>query len=75
MNKIFSVLPDQLPFIIDFRTGKNISNAGHAWDFVIDSVFSCADDLNLYQNSPEHLLAVKEASVILKEKAVVDYEF
>jgi hypothetical protein len=75
LDKIFSVLPEQLPFITDFRTGKNITKVGHAWDFVIDSVFSSVDDLNLYQDSPEHLIAIKKASVILKEKAVVDYEF
>jgi hypothetical protein len=75
MEKIFSVLPEQLPFIIDFRTGKNITNAGHAWDFVIDSVFNSASDLNIYQESPEHLEAVKKASGIKKGKAVVDYEF
>jgi hypothetical protein len=75
MEKIFSVLPEQLPFIIDFRTGKNITKAGHAWDFVIDSVFSSANDLNTYMESPEHLEAVKRAAVIKKEKALVDYEF
>jgi len=75
MDKIFSVLPEQLPFIIDFRTGKNITNVGHAWDFVIDSVFGSVNDLNLYQDSPEHLIAIKKASGILKEKAVVDYEY
>ncbi|MGD0581785.1 MAG: Dabb family protein [Bacteroidales bacterium] len=75
MEKIYSVLPEQLPYIIDFRTGRNITSAGHAWDFAIDSVFSSAADLQNYQVSPEHLDAIQKASVIAKEKAMVDYEF
>jgi hypothetical protein len=35
MDDIYSVLPYQLPFIIDFRTGRNITAAGHAWDFAM----------------------------------------
>lgn len=75
LEKIYSVLPVKLPFIIDFRTGRNITSAGHAWDFVIDSVFNSASDLQNYQLSPEHLEAIKKASVIEKEKALLDYEF
>jgi hypothetical protein len=73
MKKVFSVLPEQLPFIIEFRTAKNIAKAGHAWDFVIDSLFDSESDLKVYQESPEHLEAIRKAAWIQKEKAVVDY--
>jgi hypothetical protein len=75
MQNIFSVLPGKLPYIVEYRTGRNICPAGHAWDFVIDSLFENEEDLNAYQVSDEHQEAVKLASTIGKEKAVVDYNF
>jgi ADP-dependent phosphofructokinase/glucokinase len=75
MKEIFSVLPAKLNFIVDFKTGINFTIAGHAWDFAIDSVFTGKDDLLRYQQSEEHLDAVRKASSISKIKAVVDYEY
>ncbi|HVN58576.1 MAG TPA: Dabb family protein [Bacteroidales bacterium] len=75
MKKIFSALPSKLHFIGSYMTGKNISTGDHAWDFVIDSAFSSRQDLERYIESPEHREAVRKASVIKKEKAVVDYEY
>jgi hypothetical protein len=65
----------KLPFIVEYRTGINFNEASHAWDFVIDSVFTDKEDLNRYMESDEHQKAVKEASAIEKTKAVIDYEF
>jgi hypothetical protein len=50
-----------------------ITYASHSWDSAIDSVFDTEEDLLIYQRSPEHLDAIKKASVIAKEKAMVDY--
>jgi len=75
MKKIFSVLPEELSYIVDFKTGINFTIADHAWDFAIDSVFSGRDELKRYQESNEHLAAVKKASSIGKIKVVVDYEY
>ena len=75
MKEIFSVLPSKLPYIVNYTTARNISSEGHAWDFIIDSLFSSDDDLKRYIISPEHTEAVKAASAIGKEKAVIDYEF
>jgi len=75
LKEIFSVLPDQLDFISEFRTGINFTVAGHAWDLAIDSVFNGRKDLELYQVSNEHQEAIRKASSIEKIKAVVDYEF
>ncbi len=74
LDETFSPL-GLLPFIVDFRTGINYNEAAHAWDFVIDSVFSNKEDLEKYMESEEHLKAVKTASEIEKNKAVIDYEF
>jgi len=75
MEEIFSVLPEQLDYITEFRTGINFTVAGHAWDFAIDSVFPGKDELNRYQVSDEHQEAMRKASSIEKIKAVIDYEF
>jgi hypothetical protein len=75
LKVIFSVLPEQLDYIAEFRTGINFTVAGHAWDFVIDSLFSGKEDLKKYQESDEHQSAIRKASSIGKMKAVVDYEF
>jgi hypothetical protein len=75
MQEIFAPLGDKLPFIIEYRTGINFNTASHAWDFVIDSIFQNNEDLQKYQESPEHKEAVKNASWIEKSKAVIDYEF
>ena len=75
LDEIFSPLGHRLPFIVDFSTGINFNEASHAWDFVIDSVFSNREDLEKYMESEEHLKAVKKASEIEKNKAVIDYEF
>lgn len=75
LEEIFSPLGKKLDYIIDFKTGININMADHAWDFVIDSIFSNRYDLQKYQESPEHKEAVLRGSEIEKSKAVIDYEY
>lgn len=74
LNEIFSPLAD-LDSVKEFRTGINFNQTVSAWDFVIDSVFESREKLEAYQVSDEHQEAIKKASGIGKEKAVVDYEF
>jgi hypothetical protein len=73
LKEIFSPLASRLNYITDYKTGINILEADHAGDFVIDSTFASADDLNRYLVSDAHLEAVSEASAIKKTKIVVDY--
>jgi hypothetical protein len=75
MDEFFSKLGKILPFIVEFKTGINITDLPHAWDFAIDSVFINKEDLQKYMVSAEHVEAVRKASVIEKTKAVIDYEF
>lgn len=74
LNEIFSPLSSIEP-VREFRTGINFNGAPHAWDFVIDSIFDNRDQLEAYQVSREHQEAIKRASHIKKEKAVVDYQY
>jgi Stress responsive A/B Barrel Domain len=75
MNEIFSPLGDKFPFIVEYRTGNNFNKASHAWDFAIDSIFRNKEDLQEYLESDKHTEAVRLASGIEKNKAVIDYEF
>jgi hypothetical protein len=75
MKEIFSVLPEKLGYITEYRTGINFTVAEHAWDFVIDSIFRGREELEQYQVSDVHREAIRKASSIGKTKAVVDYEF
>jgi len=75
MEEIFAPLGGKLSYIVEFRTGINFNEDAHAWDFAIDSVFRNRHDLMKYQESLEHLEAIREGSGIEKTKAVIDYEF
>ncbi|MFN8239868.1 MAG: Dabb family protein [Bacteroidales bacterium] len=75
LEKSFSVLPSRLDYIIEYRTKRNITAGTASWDFAIDSVFATKADLERYQVSDEHSEAIKNASVIKKEKAILDYEY
>jgi hypothetical protein len=75
MVEIFSPLAEKLPYIVEFRTGINFTEAPHAWDFTIDSVFRNKEDLKKYMESKEHLEAIRKGQAIEKTKAVIDYEF
>lgn len=75
MEEIYAPLGNKLPFIVEYRTGINFNNTANAWDFAIDSVFRNKEDLQQYQESKEHIEAIKKASDIEKSKAIIDYEY
>lgn len=74
LSEIFAPLASIEP-VKEFITGINFNPAPHAWDFVIDSIFDNEAKLEAYQVSPEHQEAIRLASHIRKEKAVVDYSY
>jgi hypothetical protein len=73
LSSIFSPLKS-LDCVADYRTGINCNNGDAAWDFAIDSLFENIEKLKEYQESIEHTAAVRAASHISKDKAVIDYE-
>lgn len=75
LKEHFGPLGNRLSYIIEYRTGINITDADHAGDFVIDATFASMDDLRRYQSSEAHRKAVAAASSIKKAKVVVDYNF
>lgn len=75
IEQAFLAIPDNLDYIVEYRVCRNIAEADHAWDIIIDSTFHCTDDIIRYQESGPHIEAVREASEIKKLKAVIDYEY
>jgi hypothetical protein len=73
LREIFEPMGKSLKFPLEYRTGVNVLNAGHAGDFVIDSLFASEEDLNRYIRSEEHVAAVNAASAVRKTKVTVDY--
>ncbi len=71
---IFSPL-EKLEWVKSYRLGINISSSENAWDVVIDSEFESLENLEAYSTSAEHKKAIADASVIKKEKCVIDYQF
>lgn len=75
LKEFFGPVGNKLKYIVEYRTGVNITDADHAGDFVIDATFASLEDLKRYQGSEPHREAVSAASGIRKAKLVVDYNF
>ncbi len=71
--EIFEPLGKKLIYPKEYTVKKNILEAEHAGDVVINSLFTTPEDLERYKSSNEHKAAVAEASLIRKTKIVVDY--
>lgn len=61
---------NQLKFI---EVGIDINKSAQAYDIVLYSEFENTEDLNIYQNHPEHLKIAKFIGNAKEERVVVDY--
>ncbi|MDF1560926.1 MAG: Dabb family protein [Bacteroidales bacterium] len=73
LKEFFGPVGNRLDYIIEYRTGVNITEDDHSGDFVIDATFASREDLKRYQVSEPHRGAVAAAKTIKKAKVVVDY--
>lgn len=62
---------NELKFI---EAGININNSPQAYDVVLYSQFENMEDLNIYQNHPEHIKVAEFVKKVVNERVVVDYE-
>ncbi|WP_097027478.1 Dabb family protein [Clostridium peptidivorans] len=62
---------NELKFV---EVGININNSPQAYDVVLYSQFESVEDLNIYQNHPEHVKLAEFAKKVVNERVVVDYE-
>lgn len=52
----------------------SINSSEQAYDIVLYSQFKNVEDLNIYQNHPEHIKVSESISKVRDERRVVNYE-
>ncbi len=67
-------LPEVIPGVMNFETGKNISDRSSAYDLVLISEFASLNDLEMYRNHPEHLKVLDIIQQVVGDTVVIDYE-
>lgn len=66
-------LADLIPEIKFIEVGKNINNSDSAFDAVLYSEFDSPEDLEIYQNHPEHKKISEYVTKIRDKRVVGDY--
>lgn len=62
--------------IVDIEVGINFNDTDSASDVVLVSTFKSKEDLEIYQDHPEHKsVGANYVRPYVKERRVVDYEF
>ena len=65
-----------IPEIREFSVHYNSKSAPDSnYDLVLNSTFNSFEEMNAYQNHPEHLAVVEFGKSIKKERACIDFEF
>lgn len=69
-------LKDKIDELVDIEVGLNFNETESASDVVLVSTFRSKEDLEIYQNHPEHkAVGANYVRPYVKERRVVDYEF
>ncbi len=66
-------LKNTIPQIVQLEVGINILASDAAYDVVLYSVFRNAQDLDLYQNHPNHRAVADFAGKVRESRVVADY--
>ena len=76
IKKNLEALKDKIDLIKDIRVGLNFNETESASDVVLETVFETIEDLNTYQNHPDHkAVGANYVRPNVAERRVVDYEF
>ena len=76
IKKNLEALKDKISYIKEIHVGINFNETESASDIVLESVFETVDDLNAYQNHPDHkAVGANYVRPKVSERRVVDYEF
>lgn len=67
-------LQDKINELKFIEVGINVNNSSQAYDVVLYSQFENMEDLNIYQNHPEHIKVGEFVKKVVNERVVVDYE-
>jgi Stress responsive A/B Barrel Domain. len=74
LKSLLEALKDKISQIKNIEVGINTSGSDAASDVVLYSEFESMEDLNAYQEHPEHKKIVGFVNEVRSERRVVDYE-
>ncbi|MBM7870757.1 hypothetical protein JOC70_002251 [Clostridium pascui] len=67
-------LQDKINELKFIEVGINVNSSSQAYDVVLYSQFENMEDLDIYQNHPEHIKVAEFVKKVVNERVVVDYE-
>jgi hypothetical protein len=67
-------LRNKIPQIRHYEVGVNVVESARAYDVALYSKFDSLDDLQIYQDHPNHVEALKYIRTVIESSAAVDYE-
>lgn len=74
IKNILEALKDEIEEIIRIEVGINYLEEEGAYDLVLYSEFTSKEDVEIYQNHPEHLKVAEYVGKVRETRVVVDYE-
>ncbi len=74
VKTMLEALKDKVPGIIEIEVGIDFNRSDAAADVVLYSTFASLDDLNAYQQHPEHQAVIPFMQSVTLGRTVVDYE-
>ncbi len=75
IDEVLATLPDIVPEILAFRSGRDIGLTDGAWDYGVVADFAPPDDYTTYTTNPDHVHMVKNiVGPHLKQSARLQFE-
>jgi hypothetical protein len=68
-------LKDVIPQLKEVEVGINFNSTDAAFDICLYSVFDSREDLEIYQNHPQHLKVAEFIAKVRTQRVVCDYEY
>lgn len=76
IKKNLEALKEKIDVLVDIHVGINFNTTDAAADVVLESCFETKEDLEIYQDHPEHkAVGANYVRPYVKERRVIDYEF
>jgi hypothetical protein len=74
IKRDLEALRKKLPFVGKIEVGINFNPSPVAYDVALYSEFASREDLDRYQNAPEHQAVADFIAKVREERVAVDYE-
>jgi hypothetical protein len=71
----FDALRPKIPYLVSIESGLDFNRSGAAWDLGLVTTFKTREDLDLYQNQPDHVKIKGFLGKVAEDRCVVDFEY